>query len=152
MDFLNQSWGALINVLAVCLYLVIDLHVCYSYCPFTYMSVLALHIMKAKQTQTSPVSESSPLSPVSDSTHASAHSDTMTDLRASGKLLFGLVLLETWIGFITLIDLEPVLHETSLLKPKVVIVVLGRNSEHSLPYFLGCIERLDYPKDRISIW
>ncbi|KAF4116815.1 procollagen galactosyltransferase 2 [Onychostoma macrolepis] len=77
----------------------------------------------------------------------------MTDLRASGKLLFGLLLLETWIGFIhTLIDLEPVLHETSLLKPKVVIAVLARNSEHSLPYFLGCIERLDYPKDRISIW
>ncbi|KAK2901303.1 hypothetical protein Q8A67_009418 [Cirrhinus molitorella] len=77
----------------------------------------------------------------------------MTDLRASAKFLFGLLLLETWIGFIyTLIDLEPVLHETSLLKPKVVIAVLARNSEHSLPYFLGCIERLDYPKDRISIW
>ncbi|XP_050993353.1 procollagen galactosyltransferase 2 [Labeo rohita] len=77
----------------------------------------------------------------------------MTDLRASGKLLFGLLLLETWIGFIhTLIDLEPVLHETPLLKPKVVIAVLARNSEHSLPYFLGCIERLDYPKDCISIW
>ncbi|KAI2667288.1 Procollagen galactosyltransferase 2 [Labeo rohita] len=76
----------------------------------------------------------------------------MTDLRASGKLLFGLLLLETWIGFIhTLIDLEPVLHETPLLKPKVVIAVLARNSEHSLPYFLGCIERLDYPKDCISI-
>uniref|UniRef100_A0A673JL50 Procollagen galactosyltransferase 2-like n=1 Tax=Sinocyclocheilus rhinocerous TaxID=307959 RepID=A0A673JL50_9TELE len=60
---------------------------------------------------------------------------------------------KTWIGFIhALIDREPVLHETSLLKPKVVIAVLARNSEHSLPYFLGCIERLDYPKDRISIW
>uniref|UniRef100_A0A673JUN8 Procollagen galactosyltransferase 2-like n=1 Tax=Sinocyclocheilus rhinocerous TaxID=307959 RepID=A0A673JUN8_9TELE len=57
----------------------------------------------------------------------------------------------TWIGFIhALIDREPVLHETSLLKPKVVIAVLARNSEHSLPYFLGCIERLDYPKDRDS--
>ncbi|XP_073705859.1 procollagen galactosyltransferase 2 [Garra rufa] len=77
----------------------------------------------------------------------------MTDLRASGKLLFGLLLLETWIGFIyTFIDLEPVLNETPLLKPKVVIAVLARNSEHSLPYYLGCIERLDYPKDRISIW
>ncbi|XP_051722782.1 procollagen galactosyltransferase 2 [Ctenopharyngodon idella] len=77
----------------------------------------------------------------------------MTDLRASEKLLFGLLLLQTWLGFIhTLIDLEPVLHETSLLKPKVVIAILARNAEHSLPYFLGCIERLDYPKDRISIW
>uniref|UniRef100_A0A671LY50 Si:ch211-13f8.2 n=1 Tax=Sinocyclocheilus anshuiensis TaxID=1608454 RepID=A0A671LY50_9TELE len=70
-------------------------------------------------------------------------------LQASGKLLFGLLLLEIWIGFIhTLIDLEPVLHQTCLLKPKVVIAALARNSEHSLPYFLGCIERLDYPKDR----
>ncbi|KAK7158764.1 hypothetical protein R3I94_005183 [Phoxinus phoxinus] len=77
----------------------------------------------------------------------------MADLRASGKLLFGLLLLQTWPCFIhTLIDLEPVLQETSLLKPKVVIAVLARNAEHSLPYFLGCIERLDYPKDRISIW
>ncbi|XP_056122676.1 procollagen galactosyltransferase 2 [Rhinichthys klamathensis goyatoka] len=77
----------------------------------------------------------------------------MADLRASGKLLFGLLLLQTWPCFIhTLIDLEPALQETSLLKPKVVIAVLARNAEHSLSYFLGCIERLDYPKDRISIW
>ncbi|XP_056328120.1 procollagen galactosyltransferase 2 [Danio aesculapii] len=77
----------------------------------------------------------------------------MMDPRASGKLLLGLLLLESWIGFIhTLTDLEPVLHETSLLNPKVVIAILARNSEHSLPYSLGCIERLDYPKDRISIW
>ncbi|CAM4595492.1 unnamed protein product [Leuciscus chuanchicus] len=77
----------------------------------------------------------------------------MADMRASGKLLFGLLLLQTWPCFIhTLIDLEPVLQETSLLKPKVVIAVLARNAEHSLSYFLGCIERLDYPKDRISIW
>ncbi|XP_017208065.2 procollagen galactosyltransferase 2 [Danio rerio] len=77
----------------------------------------------------------------------------MMDPRASGKLLLGLVMLESWIGFIyTHTDLEPVLHETSLLNPKVAIAILARNSEHSLPYFLGCIERLDYPKDRISIW
>ncbi|XP_067309262.1 procollagen galactosyltransferase 2 [Pseudorasbora parva] len=77
----------------------------------------------------------------------------MAYLRAPGKLLFVLLLLQTWLGFIhTLIDLEPILQETSLFKPKVVIAVLSRNAEHSLPYFLGCIERLDYPKDRISIW
>ncbi|XP_077060954.1 procollagen galactosyltransferase 2 [Siphateles boraxobius] len=77
----------------------------------------------------------------------------MADLRASGKLLFGLLLLQTWPCFVhTLIDLKPVLQETYLLKPKVVIAVLARNAEHSLSYFLGCIERLDYPKDRISIW
>ncbi|XP_076828980.1 procollagen galactosyltransferase 2 [Brachyhypopomus gauderio] len=51
-----------------------------------------------------------------------------------------------------LVNLEPVREESSLLKPKVMIVILARNSEHSLPYYLGCIERLDYPKDRIAIW
>ncbi|KAK3567890.1 hypothetical protein QTP86_027309 [Hemibagrus guttatus] len=52
----------------------------------------------------------------------------------------------------TLSDLEPIRTESALLKPKVMIAVLARNSEHSLPFYLGCIERLDYPKDRIAIW
>ncbi|XP_036940548.1 procollagen galactosyltransferase 2-like [Acanthopagrus latus] len=42
--------------------------------------------------------------------------------------------------------------ESSLLKPTVMITILARNAQHSLPYFLGCIERLDYPKERISLW
>ncbi|KAM9719037.1 procollagen galactosyltransferase 2-like [Menidia menidia] len=42
--------------------------------------------------------------------------------------------------------------ESFLLKPTVMITILARNSEHSLPSFLGCIDRLDYPKDRIAIW
>ncbi|KAM8726801.1 procollagen galactosyltransferase 2 isoform 3-T3 [Acanthopagrus schlegelii] len=42
--------------------------------------------------------------------------------------------------------------ESSLLKPTVLINILARNAQHSLPYFLGCIERLDYPKERISLW
>ncbi|XP_067270093.1 procollagen galactosyltransferase 2 [Pseudorasbora parva] len=48
-------------------------------------------------------------------------------------------------------DLNPV-PESSLLKPKVMIAILARNSAHSLPYYFGCIDRLDYPKDRIAIW
>lgn len=48
-------------------------------------------------------------------------------------------------------DLNPV-PESSLLKPKVMIAILARNSAHSLPYYLGCIDRLDYPKERIAIW
>ncbi len=48
-------------------------------------------------------------------------------------------------------ELNPV-PESSLLKPKVMIAILARNSAHSLPYYLGCIDRLDYPKDRIAIW
>lgn len=47
---------------------------------------------------------------------------------------------------------QPAQQESSLLKPTVLITILARNAQHSLPYFLGCIERLDYPKDRIAIW
>ena len=47
------------------------------------------------------------------------------------------------------LQLQP---ESSLLKPTVLISILARNAQHSLPYFLGCIERLDYPKERISLW
>ncbi|MBN3322829.1 GT251 galactosyltransferase, partial [Atractosteus spatula] len=42
--------------------------------------------------------------------------------------------------------------ESALLKPKVLIAILARNAAHSLPFHLGCIERLDYPKERIAIW
>uniref|UniRef100_A0AAR2M2E1 Glycosyl transferase family 25 domain-containing protein n=1 Tax=Pygocentrus nattereri TaxID=42514 RepID=A0AAR2M2E1_PYGNA len=42
--------------------------------------------------------------------------------------------------------------ESPLLKPKVLIAILARNAAHSLPHYLGCIERLDYPKERIAIW
>uniref|UniRef100_A0ACB8F077 Uncharacterized protein n=1 Tax=Sphaerodactylus townsendi TaxID=933632 RepID=A0ACB8F077_9SAUR len=35
--------------------------------------------------------------------------------------------------------------------PTVVVAVLARNAQHSLPYYLGALERLDYPKERISI-
>uniref|UniRef100_A0A8C4GF06 Si:ch211-13f8.2 n=1 Tax=Dicentrarchus labrax TaxID=13489 RepID=A0A8C4GF06_DICLA len=48
--------------------------------------------------------------------------------------------------------LQPARQESSLLKPTVLITILARNAQHSLPYFLGCIDRLDYPKDRIVIW
>ncbi|KAM8878717.1 procollagen galactosyltransferase 1-like isoform 1-T1 [Spinachia spinachia] len=42
--------------------------------------------------------------------------------------------------------------ESPLLAPRVVLAVACRNSAHSLPLFLGAIERLDYPKDRIALW
>ncbi|KAG7277401.1 LOW QUALITY PROTEIN: hypothetical protein CRUP_033356 [Coryphaenoides rupestris] len=52
------------------------------------------------------------------------------------------------------IDPQPgVIHqESSFLKPKILITILARNAQHSLPYFLGCIDRLDYPKESIAIW
>lgn len=47
---------------------------------------------------------------------------------------------------------EPVKAESALLKPKVMIAIVARNAAHSLPHYLGCIERLEYPKERIAIW
>ena len=38
------------------------------------------------------------------------------------------------------------------LKPTVVVAVLVRNKAHLLPWFLGQVELLDYPKDRITLW
>ncbi|KAK3912749.1 Glycosyltransferase 25 family member [Frankliniella fusca] len=36
--------------------------------------------------------------------------------------------------------------------PTVMIAILARNKAHTLPYFLTLVERLDYPKSRISLW
>lgn len=47
---------------------------------------------------------------------------------------------------------EMVKPESDLLKPKVLIAIVARNAAHSLPYYLGCLERLEYPKERIAIW
>ncbi|XP_013858341.1 procollagen galactosyltransferase 2 [Austrofundulus limnaeus] len=47
---------------------------------------------------------------------------------------------------------EQVQPESSLLPPKVMIAILARNAAHSLPHYLGCIERLEYPKERTAIW
>ncbi|KAM4549449.1 procollagen galactosyltransferase 2 [Odontesthes bonariensis] len=52
---------------------------------------------------------------------------------------------------VTLVQ-EQVKHESPLLKPKVMIAILARNAAHSLPHHLGCIEGLEYPKERIAIW
>lgn len=49
-------------------------------------------------------------------------------------------------------DLDAVSPESAVLKPRVMIALLARNSAHSLPHFLGCIDRLEYPKERMAIW
>ncbi|MGH0157726.1 UNVERIFIED_CONTAM: hypothetical protein FKN15_046046 [Acipenser sinensis] len=43
-------------------------------------------------------------------------------------------------------------QESTIQKPTVVLAIIARNAAYSLPYYLGAIERLDYPKDRISVW
>ncbi|KAM4722102.1 procollagen galactosyltransferase 2 [Rhinophrynus dorsalis] len=47
---------------------------------------------------------------------------------------------------------EEILPESSLQKPSVLIAIIARNAAHTLPYFLNCIDKLDYPKSRIAIW
>ncbi|XP_073705594.1 procollagen galactosyltransferase 1 [Garra rufa] len=42
--------------------------------------------------------------------------------------------------------------ESPILAPRVMIALICRNAQHSLPHFLGTIERLNYPKDRIALW
>lgn len=42
--------------------------------------------------------------------------------------------------------------EPPLLAPRVLIALVCRNSGHSLPLFLGTVERLDYPKDQLALW
>ncbi|XP_007426355.1 procollagen galactosyltransferase 2 isoform X1 [Python bivittatus] len=44
------------------------------------------------------------------------------------------------------------LPESALQKPTVFLAILARNAARSLPHFLGCVERLRYPKHRIAIW
>lgn len=44
------------------------------------------------------------------------------------------------------------LPESPLRPPRVLLALLARNSAHSLPAALGCIERLRHPKDRIALW
>lgn len=46
----------------------------------------------------------------------------------------------------------PLQPESPLQRPKVMIAVLARNAAHSLPFYLGCIDRLQYPKERIAVW
>ncbi|XP_054709347.1 glycosyltransferase 25 family member-like [Uloborus diversus] len=41
--------------------------------------------------------------------------------------------------------------DTKLL-PTIMIALLARNKAHTLPNFFAYLERLDYPRDRISLW
>lgn len=36
--------------------------------------------------------------------------------------------------------------------PAVVLAILARNAQHSLPHYLGALERLDYPRARLALW
>lgn len=36
--------------------------------------------------------------------------------------------------------------------PTILIVTLFRNKAHTMPYFFTFLNRIDYPKERISLW
>ncbi|KAM4663760.1 inactive glycosyltransferase 25 family member 3 [Discoglossus pictus] len=36
--------------------------------------------------------------------------------------------------------------------PTLVIAILARNAAHALPYSLGALERINYPRERVSVW
>uniref|UniRef100_A0A7N6BH72 Glycosyl transferase family 25 domain-containing protein n=1 Tax=Anabas testudineus TaxID=64144 RepID=A0A7N6BH72_ANATE len=40
-------------------------------------------------------------------------------------------------------------EESKMQRPTVVIAIIARNTAHSLPYYLGALERLNYPKDLV---
>lgn len=42
--------------------------------------------------------------------------------------------------------------EETLRAPTVFLVILARNTAHTLPYFFHYIDRLEYPKDRMYLW
>lgn len=43
-------------------------------------------------------------------------------------------------------------EESELKEPRVFLAIIARNAAHLLPNWLGYIENLDYPKNRISVW
>ncbi|KAM4021453.1 procollagen galactosyltransferase 2 isoform 1-T1 [Anomaloglossus baeobatrachus] len=47
---------------------------------------------------------------------------------------------------------EDMFPESALQKPSVLLAIIARNAAHTLPYFLDCIDKLDYPKNRMAIW
>ncbi|XP_077134903.1 procollagen galactosyltransferase 2 [Ranitomeya variabilis] len=47
---------------------------------------------------------------------------------------------------------EDMFPESGLQKPSVLVAIIARNAAHTLPYFLDCIDKLDYPKSRMAIW
>ena len=43
-------------------------------------------------------------------------------------------------------------QESAVKEPSVFLAIIARNAAHLLPNWLGYIENLDYPKNRMSVW
>ncbi|KAG5887523.1 hypothetical protein JTB14_022135 [Gonioctena quinquepunctata] len=58
-------------------------------------------------------------------------------------------------GFVQLLFLFFVIASNSSAeykKPTILVSILVRNKAHTLPYFLSNFRKLNYPKERISLW
>ena len=42
--------------------------------------------------------------------------------------------------------------ESAVREPSVFLAIIARNAANLLPNWLGYIENLDYPKNRMSVW
>ncbi|KAG8186802.1 hypothetical protein JTE90_020480 [Oedothorax gibbosus] len=68
-------------------------------------------------------------------------------LKLTNVIHFFFILCILWLSK----DVDCQISNDTLL-PTVAIAVFVRNKGHTLPYFFGYLERLDYPKDRISLY
>lgn len=48
--------------------------------------------------------------------------------------------------------LSATVHQDLIKDPTVLVVILARNKEHTLPYFLTMFEQLNYPRNRMSLF
>ena len=69
-------------------------------------------------------------------------------------ILFPLLLLLLFSQNISTVDQTSLDDQATSINqsPTVMIVLLVRNKAHILPHSLALLERLDYPKNRISLW
>ncbi|XP_068213111.1 glycosyltransferase 25 family member isoform X2 [Palaemon carinicauda] len=50
------------------------------------------------------------------------------------------------------LNVQGAINQNVLKEPTITVVLLARNKEHTLPYFLTLFERLEYPKNRMSLF
>ncbi|XP_076315609.1 procollagen galactosyltransferase 2 [Tachypleus tridentatus] len=87
----------------------------------------------------------------------------INSLKYRCKMLSVILILGTFIHLCS----KPALSEQNLVKkklnssederaeeflPTILIAILARNKAHTLPYFFGQLENLNYPKSRIILW
>lgn len=69
-----------------------------------------------------------------------------------GKNLFLLVVVLLSGGLVSASSSASSAPEDEKQPPLVMVGILARNTAHTLPNFLGYLENLDYPKNRMIIW